>query len=263
MTRGVSVPPVLAYASHSFHLLKSLDGDHVGAQPLGGSMNVVYALTENYYEKILPSVRSLYEHHPSAKLYIVCESDEFPIELPFKPITINVKGIGTFDHSVNRNNMFTYINLFKVCYPSLIRANKVIHLDVDTIIADNIEGLWKTDVTGRWFAACDEKQGRYKPFGSTYYNMGVALINLQQMRKDNIEQSMVDYLNSVQQPWADQDAWNKYGIENDKAVCVDVRYNENVMTGYTDNPAVVHYCSIGDWYENRGIGRREYIDKYL
>ena len=93
--------------------------------------------------------------------------------------------------------------------------------------------------------------------------MGVAVINLQAMRKDNIIMTMVDYLNSVRQPWADQDAWNKYGIEQDKVVAFPIRYNENVMTGTTDNPAIVHYCSIGDWYENRGIPRREYLNKWM
>ncbi len=93
--------------------------------------------------------------------------------------------------------------------------------------------------------------------------MGVALINLQQMRKDKIEPVMVEYLNTVPQPWADQDAWNKYAIEQDKAATLDVRFNENKMTGYTDDPAIVHYCAISDWYSNHGMSRRQYLDKYM
>ena len=227
-------------------------------------MNVIYALTRNVYHKLLPSIRSLVEHNPKVKVFIMCEDDTFPHELPCHATIVNVSEQEYFpSNGVNYHNQFSYINLLKVCYPYYLKANKVIHLDIDTIICDSLEPLWKTDVRGRWFAACPEYTGRYKPFGDIYYNMGVALINLAQMRKDSIIDDMVWYLNNVKQPWADQDAWNKYGIEQDKATTFDVRYNENRMTGRTDNPAIVHYCSIGDWYENRMIFRREYLDKYL
>ena len=33
--------------------------------------------------------------------------------------------------------------------------------------------------------------------------------------------------------------------------------------GTTDNPAIVHYCAISDWYENRHMPRRNYLDRYL
>lgn len=227
-------------------------------------MNIVYALTRNVYHKLLPSVRSLINHNPKAKVYILCEDDVFPYDLPCDAAVINVSDQQYFPPSgVNYNNQFTYINLLKVCYPYLLKCNKVIHLDIDTIVNDSLEPLWKTDLSGKWFGACPEYKGRYKPFGDLYYNMGVAVINLQAMRKDGIVTNMVEYLNKVKQPWADQDAWNKYGLEQDKAVTIPTRYNENVMTGYSDDPAIVHYCSIGDWYENRSMDRREYLDKWM
>ena len=227
-------------------------------------MNIVYALTRNVYHKLLPSIRSLMATNPKAKVYILCEDDEFPFELPCDATIINVAEQEYFPpYGVNYNNQFTYINLLKVCYPQILKCNKVIHLDIDTIINDTLEPLWKTDLKGKWFGAVPEYQGRYKPFGDLYYNMGVAVINLQRMRQDNIVEPMREYLNTVRQPWADQDAWNKYAIIQGKAVTVDTRYNENCMTGYTDNPAIVHYCSIGDWYERRNMIRREYLDKWM
>ena len=227
-------------------------------------MNIIYALTRNVYHKLLSSIRSLVEHNPKAKVYILCEDDAFTHELPCNATIINATGQDYFHPGgVNYYNMFSYINLLKVAYPELLKANKVIHLDIDTIICDSLEPFWKTDLKGKWFGAVPEYHGNYKPFGPVYYNMGVAVINLRQMRQDGIVPTMVDYLNTVPQPWADQDAWNKYGIEQDKAVAVDIRYNENVMCGYTDNPAIVHYCSIPNWYENHSMDRREYLDRYL
>lgn len=226
-------------------------------------MNIVYALTRNFYPRLLPSIRSLIEHNPDAKVYILAEDDVVP-DLPCKATVINVTGQTYFpENSPNYNNMFRYINLLKVCYPDYLpRLNKVIHLDVDTIVCDSLDGLWKTDVKGKWFAACPEVYGVYKPFGKTYYNMGVALINLQQMRKDNIVPLMVEYLNSKRQPWADQDAWNVYAIQQDKAAVLDVRYNETKMTGQTQDPAIVHYCGIPNWWSNPHMYRHEYLERY-
>ena len=225
-------------------------------------MNIVYALTSDYIYKAIPSMTSLLEHNPKAKIYLVTEQDT--VDLPVPVTVINITDQKWFSpKGPNYFNMFRYINLLKVCYASILPCNKVIHLDADTIICDSLEPLWKTDIRGKWFAACPEYLGRYHPFGDTYYNMGVALINLQQIRKDGIEEKMVEYLNTVLQPYADQDAWNIYAIKEDKAVPFDIRYNECFATGKTDNPAIVHYCGYPAWYEAWDLPRREYLNKYL
>lgn len=229
-------------------------------------MNVVYAMTRNFYHKIIPSMKSLIEHNPKVKIYILAEDDEVP-NLPAPAKIINISDQTQFDKGVNINNRFGgKINLLKVYYPNLLpRMNKVIHLDLDTIICDSLEPFWNIDLTGKWIAAVPEYSARHpqlKLYGDIYYNAGVMLINLQQMRKDKIMDTMAQFLNEVKQPFADQDAWNKYGIEQDKVVIAPFRYNECISTRYSDNPAIVHYCAIPDWYENRSIIRHQYLDKY-
>ena len=226
-------------------------------------MNIVYALTRNVYHYILPSMRSLAEHDPKAKVFVLAEDDKLPFALPIEATVINVSKQEWFPKSgVNYYNAFSYINLLKVCYPLILPVKKVIHLDADTIVCKSLEDMWKTDVKGKWVAACREDRSNYKPFGSVYYNMGVAMINCEQMRKDKIIPKMVEYLNTVKQPWADQDAWNKYGLEQDKFVTLDVKWNECFATGFTDDPAIVHYCGIHDWWTKRRMFRREYLQKY-
>lgn len=224
-------------------------------------MNIVYCLTADFVHKAVPSMRSLLEHDPKAKIYLLT-TDKVDIEIPV--IQIDVSGQTYFGEScVNiRNNFGGYINLLKVAYPELLKVNKVIHLDADTIICGSLEPMWKTDLKGKWFAAAPENKGRYHPFGAMYYNMGVAVINLAQMRTDGIVPQMVEYLNTVKQPFADQDAWNKYAIEQDKAVALDIKYNENFATGFTSDPVIVHYCGRSDWWDNRSIYRVEYLNKY-
>mgnify|MGYP006976593172 CR=1 FL=1 len=87
-------------------------------------------------------------------------------------------------------------------------------------------------------------------------------LSYRELPREQIEAEMQRYLNEVKQPFADQDAWNKFGIENDKIVKAPVRFNECISCGFTDNPAIVHYCAIPDWYESHYMNRREYLDKY-
>ena len=225
-------------------------------------MNIVYALTANYHSKAYPSIKSLREHNPNARIILVTDTND--TQLPIDEL-IDISNQHWFTPGdVNYANPYTYINLLKVCYPSIIpNADKVIHMDADTIICDSLEPLWRTDLTGKWFAACPEYQGPYHPFGDVYYNMGIAVINLQQMREDKIQDKLVEYLNAYKQPFADQDAWNIYGIKYDKALPFRLRYNENAATGFTKHPAIVHYCGNPKWYEDKTMHRREYLERYL
>lgn len=227
-------------------------------------MNIVYALTGDFVEKAIPSMRSLLEHNPKAKIYLVTDAEKVDIGIPLT--LVNISGQKWFgEDCVNIPNIFgNAINLLKVCYPAILpKLQKVIHLDADTIICDSLEPFWKTDIKGKWVAAVPEYRGGYRPFGPTYYNMGVALINLQQLRKDNMMPWMVEYLNTVKQPYADQDAFNKPGIQMDKIVPVHFRYNESFVTGETADPAIVHFCGYTDWWTKKDMPRREYLEKYM
>ena len=227
-------------------------------------MNVVYALTRNLYPHIVPAVRSLIKYNPKANVYILAEDDALPVELPCKAKVVNVSGQKYFaPGSINWNKQFTYMAMMRATYAELFpRMKKCIQLDIDTIVNDDLTPLWNVDISGKWLAACPEYTGHYKPFGPTYYNIGVAVFNLEQMRKDKIVPEVVHYLNTVSVPYLEQDAFNKFGLEQNKIAPIDVRYNECFCCGYTNNPAIVHYAGIGDWFENKNIGRVEFLERF-
>lgn len=219
-------------------------------------MNFVYALTSNVYEWLLPSIRSLAEHNPDARIFILAEDDALP---GVDAEVINISGQTYFpDIAAHRLEAFGgYINHLKVCYPLILPVDEVMHLDIDTIICDRIEP--DMDMTGKWFASVPEKQTWYRPYGDVYYNMGVSLLNLAQMRRDNAPELMMNYLLTENSPFADQDAWNRYA---EHGTTLPLRYNESMVTGTTDNPAIVHYCAIPDWWTNETMYRVEYLDKW-
>lgn len=225
-------------------------------------MNIVYSLTRNVYEWLIPSVRSLAEHNPDADVFILCEDNALPYELPIQAKIINVSKQNFFPEiAAHRTEAFGgFINHLKVRYPDILPVDKVIHLDIDTIICDSLTEMWSVDIDGKWFAAVPEVQTWYRPYGEIYYNMGVAVINLVQMREDGAADMMSEFLLTTNQPFADQNAWNRYA--QDKAAVLHKRFNESPVTGQTDKPAIIHYCSIPDWWSNKTMDRVEYLERY-
>lgn len=225
-------------------------------------MNVLYTLTKNLYPYLRWSIESLLEHNKNVKLFILAEDDELPFEIPCKHEIINVSGQKYFGPDcVNAKSQFTYMAMIRVCLSEILKVNKVISLDVDTVICDSIEPIWDIDLKGKWIAWCPEHRGSFKPYGPRYYNLGVSVMNLQQLRKDGFTEKAVKMLNEEFLPYIDQDVFNKLAVP-DKTVDIDVRYNESFCCGETQNPAIVHYAGFRDWYYNGTIPRISYLNKY-
>lgn len=228
-------------------------------------MIVVYSGTRNLYNGMVTSVASLLEHNKPEKVYLMIEDDEFPYKLPECVYTINVSGLKDKYFKADSPNMtspFTYMALLRACYVDIFKEEKILQLDVDTIVTDNLEPLWGINMLGKWFAACPEYLTSYNPFGNDrYYNIGVCLFNLEQMRKDNAMYYLLKLINTVKMNCVEQDALNFLGVP-EKVKDIPVRYNESFCCGYTDHPAVVHYAGRRDWWTNPLLARHSYLEKY-
>ena len=170
------------------------------------------------------------------------------------------------------------MSLLRVCYTKLIpEAERILQLDVDTVVVDDISDLWSIDMGGAWLAAVREppryigegdKRQRidYKPWGEDYFNIGVAMFNLAKIKEDGQDDWLIHVLNTEKLNWIDQDAWNKY--HRRRYVDLQTRYNESMVTGYTDRPAIIHFAGYGNaWIDqsdpkHREIPRLEHLRKY-
>ena len=223
-------------------------------------MNVVYSGTRNLYPAMRGAIASLLEHNPEAKVYVLAEDDELPFDIPGKVINVSDQKYFPADNP-NMRSQFTYMAMIRVCTPELIPDDKVIQLDVDTIVCDSLEPIWEIDLTDKWLGWCPEYYGVYKPRPFEYYNFGVAVMNLEQMRRDNATGIAVHLLNNERFPFIDQDVMNFLAVPS-KTVDIPVRYNESFCCGYTENPAIVHYAGYADWYTSKGVPRWWLRDKY-
>ena len=207
------------------------------------------------------AAKTLVKHSSVEKIYFLIEDDEFPEKLPSMIETINVSSQQFFpQRGANFRTPFSYMSLLRVCYTKLLPKDvkKVLQLDVDTIVADNIDELWDVDLEGKWFAAVLEDKSRYKPFGPVYYNIGVTMFNLEQIREDFADDLMIYTLNTRKMPYIDQDAWNMYW--QSKAVQIPGRFNESSVTHISDRPAIVHYAGVKNWQNDPQIDRVEYLE---
>ena len=139
---------------------------------------------------------------------------------------------------------------------------RAIQLDVDTIVCDDLEPIWEIDLEGKWIAWAPEIFGQWRPFGPDYYNFGVAVLNLEQLRRDRAAFYMIRALNCGKVPFLDQDIMNMFAVP-EKSVAMPSRYNESFCCGQSENPAIVHYAGYPDWMTNPETPRREYLERYL
>ena len=227
-------------------------------------MIVLYAATRNLYPYLKGAIRSLLDHNKDVKLFIFAEDDKLPYELPCEHEIINDANQTYFpQNSPNMRSIFTYMAMMRICSPEILDdVDKVIWLDVDTIVCDSIAPLWEIPLEGKWIAWCREWCGSHRPFGNLpYYNIGVCVLNLKQMREDGVTKACVDELNTNRYWCTDQDVMNLI-TPREKMADIPVRYNESFCCGETLNPAIVHYAGIPNWYERTNMNRVEYLDKY-
>lgn len=229
--------------------------------------HATYCGTRNLYEPMVWASKGLLANSSVDVIHLLIEDDEFPFELPDCFEVMNVKEYvdATFpDGSANAKTHFTKMAMARCCYPVLLEdVDLILQLDPDTVVVDDIDAIWDTDMTGKWFAAVHECLSGYDPFNSGhYYNVGVCLFNLAQMGEDNVQRDLVQFLNTRRTVCIEQDALNYLGATQGKATDLDMRFNENRACGFTDDPAIVHYVGHLDWETNIALPRREYLKLY-
>lgn len=225
--------------------------------------HAVYSGTRNLYADMVTAAKSLIDNSTVTDVWLLIEDDEFPYELPdiVSWHTKDMSGQTWFPPgSPNMDSPFTYMAMVRAVYPEIFPdLDRIVSFDCDTICIDDVDYLWEMDLHGNWIAATEELLGTYKPYGKRYYNVGVTVYDLAKMREDGASEKLVRLMNKRKLWCVEQDALNRYH----KVEPLFLRFNESAVTGYTDNPAIVHYASFGtDWADNEAAPRREYAVRY-
>ena len=172
---------------------------------------VVYCVTRNLYRKIIPSMKSLLNNTRIDTVYVLAEDDELPWETPECVRVINVSNQEYFAHNgPNYNNVWTYMVLMRCALPKVLYwEDKVLSLDVDTLVQRDIGKLWDYDMNGFYLAAAKEVP-KSREVGHPYYNFGVALLNLKMLRDTGMCDRIIWSINNRKYCFCEQDAYQEH-----------------------------------------------------
>lgn len=168
-----------------------------------------------------------------------------------KPIFWNVDK--DFFSKYPLTGILTMETYFRLDIPDLLKKSikKVIYLDCDTIVNEDIANLWNVDLSQYYVGAVIDTDLQYRcddlniPRNSGYFNAGVLVINLEKWRKHNIAGKVIDFLNNppCDLTYHDQDALN--ALLFDKWLKLDKKWNTlSIELDHTDDkPSIIHFVT--------------------
>jgi len=220
----------------------------------------VYCGTYNTYLNMLTSAKSLLYNTPMDKIYFLIEDDTFPYEIPDTIECINVKNQSFFTtDGPNFDNAWTYMCMLRAAFTKLIPYDKVLSLDVDVIVNEDISCLWNLDMHDHYLAGVIEPQRQKSTADPPYINFGVVMMNLAKLRADKKDDDIIYALNHTKFGCPEQDAFNKLCAWHILTLPND--YNATIhshITGDAQRERIVHYAGIKFWRHYSNV--KQYAD---
>jgi UDP-glucose/galactose:(glucosyl)LPS alpha-1,2-glucosyl/galactosyltransferase len=176
---------------------------------------------------------------------------------------------------------------YRVLLPELVpEADRLLYLDVDTIVTDSLTPLWRLDTGGALVGAVtnvllDKHRHRPGALGleaEAYFNSGVLLMNLDEMRRAGVPEAIRDYAVSEGPAldWPDQDALNV--ILGKRRLALHPRWNcmnalwlrearetfaESELAEAVNRPAIRHFEGPGDNKPWHADCRQRHLEMYF
>lgn len=248
-------------------------------------MQVVITGTRNLYPWFPCMYESLFSKNPDAHLWIFAEDSELPYETPDNITVVDVSKQTLFKHdNPNARSPFTYMAMIRAAFSILFtgeanecgvetlpRLDKIISLDVDTVIMDSLQPIWETDFSnGEWFAAVPEYPDDSRVYGreNRYRNAGCMVMNLEQMRRDGVAEKAIALLNNQKFTFLDEQCLNLLNMAEGDTKCVDLhpRWNqtENSVT-LTLDVGICHFAGYSMVWKQppENVYRWHYLEPWL
>lgn len=220
---------------------------------------VCYFLTRNIYKNVLPSLKSLMKNGNIDKVFMMIEDDEIGFWLPENVKTVNVSRWKEELDPAGPNYLcrWSYMVMMKVMLSRMFpRRKRILSLDVDTIVMDDISDMWKLDISDKYFAGAREWYWT-RAYGRDCINAGVLLWNLEKMR-DGMTDRVLEAMNTKKYNFVEQDALSE--VCTGKFRIMDSVYN---CTKWTDMPSgppkIMHFAAYKEKFFEQQIVK-QYMD---
>lgn len=217
------------------------------------------------------------------------ELKDMKTSTPFSEIFSNVRS----------TTQFTLATYYRLLIPKLLPKSikKVIYLDCDTVVLNDISDLWDQAADNHYLLAVPDMWTEMlyvsSPFGlklyqelnipadNKYFNAGVLVLNLEKWRKDEIADKIINYLRLYQEYviWLDQDGMNailsgRWGELDPRwnVATMFYRYNswfespfdKETYDNIIESPYIVHFTEDKKpWHHNNKHPKRDLFLDYL
>lgn len=212
--------------------------------------HIVYITDENYAMPTVVSIVSLIENNSSASFYHVhilgnglSEHTKEIIEaIGNEYIVCNIIELekGKYEKiaesCLTEGIHVTDTSLYKFDIANILDfADRVLYLDSDILVYRDISELFDTKLADNYLAAVDEMGDVFDTEGKSelafriglegvsYFNSGVMLLNLRQLRMEEVDCDLLEYRMTQSNYFMDQDAFN--GVMHKKRVKLPYCYN--------------------------------------
>lgn len=202
---------------------------------------VVYGATRNIYTYLMPSINSLLTHTNVDKVFLLIEDDELPFMLPNKCEIINVSSQDMFPKHYDN---WTYMVLLRLVYAKMFpNLKRILSLDIDTIVQEDISSIWEYDIDDYYLAAVPETYLR--DINDPYYNMGCALFNLEKIREDEVCKDFIKEYQTYSHSFPEQDIINK--ICKGHIYTLPNKFNSGLQSPPPNEMHIIHYACSPRW----------------
>lgn len=193
------------------------------------AIDIVFVCDNNYAFMLATSIESILSNknqNDDINIYVIHPDFEPKIVKNIRQVVRNRASVSfiKFDLEALKNypKTFHIMGYAKALIPSLLlQINKVLYLDVDTIILGSLKPLWKTSLNDNYVAAAQNQfyekiiesenrtkyRKRYKNV-KLFFNSGVMLLNLKKMREDDIEKKFIYEMENHTHYFGDQPIFN-------------------------------------------------------
>ena len=215
-------------------------------------MVVCLCATRKMYPQLQTLILMLQETQPSLKKIFAFVEDDFEVKSDLVTF-INVSNFTEVtENKVNDGGRWTYMTLIRCYFTDLLpQEDKVLYLDLDIMIEEDISELWNMDMGDYEVAGViDENINRFRlPYLrhlEVYINGGVLLMNLKQMRLNETDKKINDLLHTWKLTFGDQDTINL----TCKVMQLDCKWNSSAATAISNNPMIHHVIHTKPWNPN-------------
>ena len=204
---------------------------------------VVYAGDKRVKNMVIASAKSFLAHNTAEKIFFL--TDGWTTDEPLPPIieTIDVSNQTIFPPSCpNIIPWYGYMTTLRAALTEVLplSVERVLWLDPDTIVMDDISDIWNNDLQRYYFAAVEEVRNNnhtHKP----YFNAGVMLMNLKKLAEDGKAIEIINEINHTRYEHLEQDVLNFLCFHH--ILKLPSKYSDSYVSEPSAHPLIHHYLA--------------------